>query len=226
MFAPGVVRGQEAPASAQSADSVSREKAETGSAKSAEGDDQEKQVEALRHSGAVQAIARLLHVSVETAAKIFEDLNSGILIAVILIFLARALPKAFRSRTADIQKQLVEARSATEQANERLSAVEKRLSKLDDEIAAIVRQTEADSAQDEVRIKESLESERQRIIQSAEHEIDAAGAAAQRQLKQFAAELAIDRAIRGMQLTPETDRLLIEDFGHSLAAEAGKAGRN
>ncbi len=174
----------------------------------------------------MQAIARVFHVNVETAAVIFEDLNSAILIGIILIFLAKVLPKAFRKRTGGIQKQLVEARTATEEANERLSSVEQRLARLDDEIAAIRRQTEQDSIQDEARIKQSLEDERQRIIQSAEHEIDAAGAAAQRQLKQFAAELAIQRAMDGIHMTPETDRLLIEAFGQSLSAEAGKGGRN
>jgi F-type H+-transporting ATPase subunit b len=225
-FSPGTLAYGKAEPAAVAPAGAADSRAEAGSAKSSEGDAEAKQIEAMRHSGAVQAIARFLHVDVETAARIFEDLNSGILIAVILIFLARSLPKAFRARTTGIQKQLVEARSATEEANERLAAVEKRLSKLDDEIAAIVRQTEQDSAQDEIRIKQSIEEERQRIITSAEHEIDAAGAAAQRSLKQFAAELAIERAIHGIHMTPETDRLLIEDFGKDLAAEAVKGGRN
>jgi F-type H+-transporting ATPase subunit b len=210
------------PAPAASAEAATPESAKPEAAESAE----EKQIEAMRHSGAVQAIARILHVSVETAARIFEDLNSGILIAVILIFLARALPKAFRARTAGIQQQLIEARTAAEEAQERLAAVEQRLSRLDGEIAAIVRQTEADTAQDEIRIKQALEEERQRIVESAEREIDAAGAAAQRQLKHFAAELAVERAIHRIRLTPETDRLLIEDFAQNLSAEAAKGGRN
>ncbi len=226
-FSGAVAHPQAAPSdSANTAVSAQPEAGKPASSAKPAEESEEQQIEGFRHSGAVQAIARVLHVDVETAAKIFEDLNSGILIAVIVIFLLKVLPKAFRGRTATIQKQLIEARSATEDANERLSAVEKRLSKLDDEIASIVRQTESDSVQDEARIKQSLEDERQRIIQSAEQEIDAAGAAAQRQLKQFAAELAIERAIQDIRLTPETDRLLIEDFGQSLTAEAGKRGRN
>jgi len=179
--------------------------------------------EEFRHSAAVKAIARFAHVDVETAAKIFEDLNSGILIAAILAFLLKVLPKAFRSRTEVLQKQLIEARLATTQANERLAVVEERLSKLDTEIEAVRQQAERESVEDEKRIHESLEAERQRIIASAEQEIEAAGAAARRELKNFAAELAVERATRKIQLTAEADRMLVRNFGESLI---GRGERN
>ncbi|HEY0796621.1 MAG TPA: ATPase, partial [Acidisarcina sp.] len=84
-------------------------------------------------------------------------------------------------------------------------------------------------AQDEIRIKQSLEEERRRIVESAEHEIESAGVAAQRRLKQFAAELAIERATRDLRLTPEADRLLVSDFGKQLNlgnTGLGRGGRN
>jgi len=193
-------------------------------------DGPDSETEAFRHSGAVRWVAGVLHLDVETTAKIFEDLNSGVLILVILYFLAKALPKAFRARKETIQAKLVDARTATQQANERLAAVESRLSRLDSEIEAIRRQAERDGAQDEIRIKQSLEDERRRIVESAEHEVDSAGIAAQRKLKQFAAELAIERAASEFRLTPEMDRLLVSDFGQKLTADlAGNlngGGRN
>lgn len=179
--------------------------------------------EEFRHSAAVKAIARFAHIDVETAAKIFEDLNSGILIAAILAFLLKVLPKAFRSRTDTLQKQLVEARLATTQANERLAVVEERLSKLDNEIESVRQQAERESVEDEKRLHASLEAERQRIIASAEQEIEAAGAAVRRELKNFAAELAVERASRKIQLTAEADRLLVRSFGENLA---GREERN
>lgn len=195
----------------------------TESPKSDNGNDS---TEALRHSGSVQWIANHMHVSVETAAKIFEDLNSGVLILVIAIFLVRTLPGKFGKRRETIQAALVDARTATEQANERLTAVEGRLSRLDAEIEAIRQQAERDGAQDEVRIKQALEDERRRIVESAEREIDSAGVAAQRKLKQFAAELAIERATGNLHLSPEADRLLVSDFGKRLNPDLGKGGRN
>lgn len=182
--------------------------------------------EGYRHSSTVQAIAKVLHTNTETAAKIFEDFNSAVIIIAVLWFLAKALPKAFRKRSETIQKALVEARSATEDANKRLSAVEARLAKLDSEIDAIRKQAEHDSVEDEKRIKASLEEERKRIIESAEQEIEAFGAAAQRDLKRFAADLAVDRALQRIHLGADADRILVKNFAADLTGTQSKGGKN
>ena len=177
--------------------------------------------EAYRHSSTVQAIARVLHVPVETAAKIFEDFNSGVLILVVGYYLAKFLPGAFRARREKLSRDLVDARSATEIANQRLAAVEARLAMLDTEIEGIRRQAAEDSQRDEQRIQQSLAEERERIVRSAGQEIDAAQAAAQRELKRFAANLAIERAIERVQLSDDQDQVLIDEFTQSLAGKLG-----
>ncbi len=69
-----------------------------------------------------------------------------------------------------------------------------------------------------------MESERERIVASAEQEIAAAQAAAQRDLKKFAADLAIDHAMRKLQLSTDTDRALVREFGKNLnSGSRGKA---
>lgn len=177
------------------------------------------EIEAFRHSPAVESLARHAHISTELAAKIFEDVNSAILIGLILWFLFRMVPKMLRRRSEMLQKQLAEARLATSQANERLAVIEERLSKLGVEIDAIRQQTERESAEDEKRIEAALEAERRRIISSAEQEIELAGAAAQRELKKFAAGLSVDRALHKIRLSAEDDRLLIHSFGEDLKGE-------
>ena len=179
----------------------------------------EAQLQAFRHSPAVQSLARHIHLSTETTARIIEDLNSALLIGAILWFLFRLIPKLLRKRNETLQKQLLEARLQTAEASERLAIVEERLSKLGVEIEAIREQTERDSANDEKRIQESLEAERQRIVAVAEQEIDAAGAAAQRDLRKFAAQLAVDRARREIRISLEDDRELIRAFGDDLKGE-------
>jgi F-type H+-transporting ATPase subunit b len=179
----------------------------------------------------VQSLGKMMGMSTETTAQIFEDLNSAILILVIAYFLFKAVPKAFRNRTETIQKQLVDARSATEEANQRLSEVEARLARLGEDIEAIRQQTERDLVEDEKRIKQSLHDEKQRIVKSVEQEIQSAGASAQRQLKQFAADLAIDRAVKRIQLTAESDKAMVARFGDELAQKFGggkieNGGRN
>jgi F-type H+-transporting ATPase subunit b len=177
------------------------------------------ELDEFRHSAAVGALARDAHLNTELAAKIFEDINSAILIGLILWLGFKVVPKMLRNRSDALQKQLFEARAATAQANERLAVVEERLSKLGIEIEAIREQTERDSVEDEKRIGAAMEAERQRIVASAEQEIELAGAAAQRELKKFAADLAVDRALERIRLTAEDDRVLIHNFGEELKAE-------
>ncbi|MGC2164167.1 MAG: ATP synthase F0 subunit B [Silvibacterium sp.] len=184
------------------------------------------QLEAFRHSPAVKSLAQHLHLSTETTAKIFEDLNSAIMIGAILWFLFRFVPRMYRKRSETLQKQLFDAKLATTEANERLAVVEERLSKLGIEIDAIREQTERDSVTDEKRIRDSLEVEKQRLVASVDQEIEAAGAAARRDLKKYAASLAVDRAAAEIRLSADDDRALIRSFGQNFSKEDTRGERN
>ncbi len=178
-----------------------------------------------KYSKSVQFIARKIGVSKETASITFEWLNFGILAAAVLGFLFKALPKIFRDRTSGIQKSLVDARTATEEASQRLNSVEERLTKLDGQIAEMRAQAERDTAADEIRIKGSIEDESRKILAAADQEITAATAHAQRQLQQYAAELAIEQAAKKLVISAETDRLLVQGFVSRLGAQK-KGGEN
>ena len=171
---------------------------------------------AMRHSSTVKALGKMLHLQPEAAAKTFEFINFAILAGAILWALAKMLPKKFASRTSGIEKNLVEARTATESANIRLAQVEERLSRLDTEIAAIRTQSEADAAHDEQRIKAAAEEDKQKVIAAAEQEIAAATAQAQREIRRFAAEMVIEQATQRLQITADLDRQLIEEFAGKL----------
>jgi F-type H+-transporting ATPase subunit b len=178
------------------------------------------------HSAAVRYFGRKFHLSPDAASMAFWAFNAAILFAFIGYFLATGLPKAFRSRRQQLDRQIVEARTATEKAEERLRAVEERLGRLDSEIAAVREQAERDSANDETRMKQAMEDEKQKIVASAEQEITAAGAAAERRLRRFAAELAVDRASSRLHLTEGDDRTLIQEFAASLGSNGNQGGRN
>ncbi len=179
-----------------------------------------------RHSPMVQKIGGMFGMSVDGAATAFEALNFAILAVVVGGFLLKTLPKTFRNRTSVIQKQLVDARSATEEASARLNSVEDRLSKLDGQIAAMKAQAEKDAAADEVRIKATVEEEKKKILVAADQEIAAASLNAQRQLQQYAAELAIEQAARTLVISAETDRLLVQGFVRRLGGDESKGGEN
>ncbi len=177
-----------------------------------------------KQSPIVKKLGSMMGMQPATAATTFEVVNFAILAVVILYFLGKTLPKLFRDRTAGIQKEIVDARTATEEASQRLNSVEDRLAKLDGQIAEMRQQAEKDIAADEIRIKASVEDETKKLLASADQEIAAATQHAQRQLQQYAAELAIEQAARKLVISAETDRLLVQSFVSRLSTE--KKGDN
>ena len=179
-----------------------------------------------RHSPSVQMIGRWLHLDRETAARVFEYFNFAVLAGAVLFFLLKNLPKTFKANRENIQHQLVDARTATEQSRERLAAIEQRLGRLDQEIAAIKIQAEKDSVDDEARMKAAIEAERLRITEAVTRDIAAAGSTAQRELKRFAAGLAVDRAAQRIAVTDEEDRALMQEFAQGLGHRTQNRGEN
>jgi F-type H+-transporting ATPase subunit b len=182
--------------------------------------------EAYMHSASVKAIGAKLGMTPEQAGTAFQIANFAILAALLGWYLLKTLPGVFRARNTEIQKHLVDARTATEEASARLSGVEERLRKLDEQIAAMKAQAEKDSAADEQRIKASVEEEKKKIMAAAEQEVATATTQARRQLQQYAAELAIEQAARKLVVSAETDRLLVQSFARRLAGDDSKEGQN
>ena len=195
-------------------------------ASQAENDVEVDENDAYLHSASVKWIGAKLGLTTEQAAMAFQVANFAVLALLVLWGLTKALPKTFRSRNTAIQKHLVDARTATEEASMRLNSVEERLGKLDGQIAAMQAQAEKDSVADEQRIKASVEEEKQKILAAAEQEISAATALAQRQIQQYAAELAIEQAARKLVVSAETDRLLVQGFARQLTGDDSKGGQN
>lgn len=174
-----------------------------------------------RHSEMVRKLGAMIGLNADQAATAFTVFNFVILAIALGYGLLKSLPKAFRNRTSAIQKQLMDARAATEEAAARLNSVEARLSKLDGQIAAMKTQALTDSENDEKRIRAQVEEEKGKIVAAAEAEIQSATALARREIQQYAAELAIDQAARKLIVTAETDRLIVESFAHRLGAGFG-----
>ena len=182
---------------------------------------EEDETAAYLKSPSVRAIGAKLGLTPDQAALTFQVLNFIVLAVLLGWLLIRMLPKTFRNRNTMIQKHLVDARTATEEASARLGSVEARLGKLDGQIVEMKAQAEKDSALDEQRVKSSVEEEKQKILAAAEQEIHAATVHAHRQLQQYAAELAIEQAGRKLVVNAETDRLLIQNFARRLSDDKG-----
>lgn len=214
-YAPFRLAAQEtAPAASSQPTAGAGETAKPEPAKS-----EEEANNVYRHTPLVTATAKALHLSVETTARGLEFINFAIIALAIGIPLFKFLPKFIRKRSQTLTHSIESARKVTEDANTRLSAIEAKLSGLDEEIAAIRAQVEQESVGDEARIKATLEEESARIVSSAEQEISVAAAQARRGLRHFAADLAIEQAAKQMVLTPEVDKALIAEFSADLAKE-------
>lgn len=196
-------------------------------AKSQAPQSEEAELNVYRHASIVRTLARMLHLKVESTARIFEGINFAVLALCIVIPLVRFFPKVLRKRSETLRHDLDAARKMTEEARARLSAIEAHLSGLDTEIQKFRTEVEQEMSNDEVRIKATLETESARILAAAEQEIGVAAAQARRGLARFAADLAIEQAARQMVLTPETDHALIAEFTTSLGLDGlQKGGQN
>jgi F-type H+-transporting ATPase subunit b len=185
--------------------------------------EEEKQNRAFLFDGkVVRWTAQKLNLPVETTAVFYEIVNFLIIALAIIVPLLRFLPKYLRGRKDKLAGDLARARKVTEEANARLSGVEAKLSKLDQEIQKFRTEVEAEAERDHARISSSLTEESKRIVESAEQEIGVAAAQARRGLRSFAAGLAIDQAAKQLKLTAETDSALIAEFVGDIVRNGGK----
>lgn len=177
---------------------------------------------ALKHSAAVRMLSRATGLDVDTAYWMCLGINFLVLAVLVVMGLRSSLPKAFQDRSQSIARNIEEARNASREASSRLAEIEARLARIDTEIGQMRSHAETAGVQEEERVRIVAEEERRKIQASADQEIEAAANQVRRQLKQFAAELAVSLAEQKISISPATDRALIGDF----AANLRKDGQN
>jgi F-type H+-transporting ATPase subunit b len=182
------------------------------------GDEEEK----LKESASVRWIAKHTGLSPLAAYWIFTIFNFAVIAAVIGKYLIKYLPGMFRSRTASIKQSMEDARKASDDANRRLSDIESKLSLLDVDIAAIRAEAEAVNKAEEARLQASIEEDRKKIVLSSQQEIEAAAAQARRELKIYAADLAVSLAEKKITVDEATDKALVRSFVAQIDAKDGR----
>jgi F-type H+-transporting ATPase subunit b len=180
----------------------------------------------FKHSPSVQWISSVTGLSIERSYQLCVALNFAVVAIILFWALRKSLPVAFRKRTDMIQHAMAEARKASEDANRRLSDIEARLSKLDVEIGQMRSAAENESAEEEKNIKAVAEEDARKVVESAEMEIAAAAKAARRELKSYAADLAVALAEKQIHVDPNTDHALVTSFAQQLGNGGDRKGRN
>jgi len=180
----------------------------------------------FKHSASVCLLSRITGLSPDGAYWLAVVLNFGIVVGLIVWASKKNLPTLFRSRTASIQKSIEEARRASEDANRRLSEIESRLARMDDEISGMRATSDKEAAAEEQRIKAAAAEDARRIVESAEQEIAAATKAARRELTTYAADLAVTLATKQIRVDTPTDQALVRRFAHQLSGDGVGAKKN
>jgi F-type H+-transporting ATPase subunit b len=180
----------------------------------------------LKKSPAVRMVARATGMTLQHAYWLCMLLNF-VIIAVAIVWMSRLhLPGIFRSRTQSIRSAMEEASKASEDANRRLAEIESRLSRLDSEIATMQSSAEQEAVAEEARMQAAMEEDRRKIVETAQQEIEAAAKAARRDLKVYAADLAVAMAQRQIRVDNLTDQVLVRSFAEELGSEVNGSGKD
>ena len=179
----------------------------------------------FKQSASVRFMARITGMSLQHAYWLAVLLNFGVVAGVLIWVSKKFLPVAFRNRTNAIQKAMEDARKASAEANQRLSEIEARLSRLGTEIGEMRAAAEKEAESEYARIAAAAEEDKRKIIESAEQEIAAAGKQARRELAAHAADLAVALAQKQIHVDPATDQTIVRSFAQNIA-NGGKKGAN
>ena len=133
-------------------------------------------------------------------------------------YLRRPLREFLQTRAQGIEEGLASGRRAQEEAAAKMSSIEARLARLDEEIDGLKRQATRESEEERRRIIDSSHAEAEKIVAAARREIEALQRSARMELKAHVARLAVDLAEERLRrdLEPSQDQRIISRFVRSL----------
>lgn len=150
--------------------------------------------------------------------------NFVILAGFLGYLLNKQLPPLFKSRTADIQKDITEAQQQKQAAEKRAAEMDARLSTLGAQIEKFRAESKIEMGQESARIRQETAKQIEKLQKQAEQEIESAGNLASRELSAYAAKLALDLAEQRIRtrLDAGTEAGLVDDFMKDLQHQGSK----
>jgi F-type H+-transporting ATPase subunit b len=154
----------------------------------------------------------------EDSLQIWKWANFTLLAGALGYLMVKALPPMFAARTEAITKDMVESQKISEDANRRAAEVDRRLAAIETEIAALKIDSQQETAAEAARLAHHTAAEIARLQAQAEREISDAGKTAQKELRRYAAGLAIDLASQKIssRMTPGIQDRLVRGFVRDL----------
>lgn len=162
----------------------------------------------------------------EGPSEIWKWANFAILAAGLGYLMAKNLPPLFTSRTKEIQKGISEAQHMKQDAERRSAEMDARLAALGADIEKFRVQSGTEMQQEGERIRRETAEQIKKIEQQAAVEIESAGKTARRQLKEYAAELALGLAEERLRarLDSAAESALVDNFARDLERQASRNG--
>jgi F-type H+-transporting ATPase subunit b len=150
--------------------------------------------------------------------------NFIVLAAGLGYLIGKNMPGIYRKRTDDIQKDITEAQAIKKDAETRAAAVDARVRALGAEMDKLRTQSKAEMQQEAERIRQETAQEIARLDAKAAQEIEAAGKLARRDLKEYAAKLALELAEQRIRTsaTPATESGMVDAFVADLGHRESK----
>ena len=142
-----------------------------------------------------------------------KTLNFLLLFGGLAFVLAKPVRAFLERLTEEARRALAEASSSKEEAEKRLESIRARLAGLNEEVRGIKAAGEALGQKDRARISDLAAREAEKIRAMAREEIEARAQASRRELRRFAADLAVSLARSRIErrLTPELQTRLIDE---------------
>jgi F-type H+-transporting ATPase subunit b len=155
---------------------------------------------------------------------VWEWANFVLLAAAAGYILNKHLPPFFKSRTAEIQKDITEAQQTKQTAEMRAAEMEARLKSLGADIEKFRTQAKVEMEQEAARIRRETVLQIEKFQKQAEQEIESASNLASRELREYAAKLALDLAEQRIRtrLDVSTEAGLVDDFTKDLQQQGSK----
>jgi F-type H+-transporting ATPase subunit b len=177
----------------------------------------------------ILSAAALAAADAENASEpspIWKWANFAILAVGLGYLMAKNLPALFSSRTKEIQKGISESQQMKQDAERRSAEMNARLSALGADIERFRAQSAAEMQQEGERITRDTAAQLKKLEQQAAVEIEASGKTARRQLKEYAAELALGLAEQRLRtrIDSAAESALVDDFVRDLERQASQAG--
>ena len=162
----------------------------------------------------------------EGPGEIWKWANFVILAVGVGYLIGKHLPPLFASRKAEIQHSITESQKMKQEAERRAAEMDARLAALGADIEKFRVQSGAEMRQEGERIAQETAAQIKRVEEQATVEIDTAGKTARRQLKEYAAELALGLAEERLRarMDSATESTLVTNFVHDLERQTSQNG--